>query len=212
MGCEWLDYSIRHLCNCFPTYWVLGFLLQGKSCLDIKNEWSYTSCFPYNPSWRTERNLLFSFFYDLIKSSMPEDNSNALIQYSCGSQPPGSALMHQETERSVRELMTGFWTRLWHNNDSLLQYNNDMEASVECNLSRAADVRNHGQTDLCNRAILLTSQSFCTVVSCYPPKAKNTSHGYRDMNLSPAMTLQSATETLRHPHSFVLLVCLVEFL
>jgi len=32
------------------------------------------------------------------------------------------------------------------------------------------------------------------------------------MNLSPAMTLQSATETLRHPQSFVLLVCLMEVL
>jgi len=44
----------------------------------------------------------------LVKVQCSKDNSNALTQYSCGSQPPGTALLPQETERSVRELMTRF--------------------------------------------------------------------------------------------------------
>jgi len=53
-GWEWLDYSIKNLWNCFPIYWVLGLFLRGKSGSEVRNEWSYTSCFPYNPSWRRQ--------------------------------------------------------------------------------------------------------------------------------------------------------------
>jgi len=49
-----------------------------------------------------------SFFTIELNVQCSEDNSKSLTQYSCGSQPPGTALLPQETERSVGELMTRF--------------------------------------------------------------------------------------------------------